>query len=117
MKVALGSFACSGIEDHLSADIPAGVQAALFHFAGKMRTGRGPVDVPRFWSEQAFDKSKVGTEVEVEVDEEIEAVLEMEAARQGITISQLIVHAVLLYLAELDFLTRPTVADGPAVSA
>lgn len=117
MKVALGSFASSGIEDHLSADIPAGVQAALFHYAGKMKTGRGLLDVPRFSPEQAFGETKAGVELELEVDEEIEAMLEIEAARQGVTIDQLVVHAVLIYLAELDFLTQPTVAGGPVVPA
>lgn len=102
MRVALGAFACSGIEAHLGADIPAGVRTALFHYAGKLKTGRRPVAFPRFMAEQAPPETQVA--FDLPIDAETEAMLEQEALRQRTTISQLVAHSVLVYLAELEFL-------------
>jgi hypothetical protein len=102
MKVALGQFACSGIETHLGADIPAGVRTALFHYTGKLKTGRQPVSFPRFLSEHGQPDAQVA--FELAVDAETEAMLEREALRQRTTTSQLVAHSVLVYLAELEFL-------------
>jgi hypothetical protein len=103
MRVALGKFACSGIETHLGADIPAGVRTALFHYANKLKAGRSPVAPPRFLSDGAAGQEPMAA-FEVAIDAETEAMLEQEALRQGRTVSQLAVHSVLVYLAELDFL-------------
>ena len=102
MKVALGQFACSGIETHIGDDIPAGVRKALFHYAGKLKTGRRPVAFPRFLADQAPQEAQVA--FDLKVDAETEAMLEREAERQHTTKSQLVAHTVLVYLAELEFL-------------
>jgi hypothetical protein len=102
MRVALGQFACSGIETHLGEDIPAGVRKALFHYAGKLKTGRRPVAFPRFLADQAPQEAQVA--FDLTVDAETEAMLEREALRQRTTLSQLVAHTVLVYLAELEFL-------------
>lgn len=102
MKVALGKLACSGIEAHLGDDIPAGVRTALFHYARKLKAGRRPVAPPRFLGEQPAAEAQVA--FELVVDPETEAVLEQEALRQRTTMSQLVSHTVLVYLAELEFL-------------
>ena len=46
-------------------------------------------------------------EVEVEVDERIEAALDPDAERQGVSPAELAGHAVLVYLAELDLIGDP----------
>lgn len=112
MMIALGKFACSGIEAHLGADIPAGVRKALFHYVGKLKAGRRPVGFPRFMAEQAPPEEQLA--FELAIDAETEAMLEREALRQGTTASQLVAHSVMVYLAELDFLsTAPAGSQAP----
>jgi hypothetical protein len=102
MRIALGKFACSGLEAQFGADLPAAVRAALFHYARKLQAGRPPLAPPRFLSQA--DAPKPAVAFDLAVDSETEAVLEREAARQRTTMSQLAVHTVLVYLAELEFL-------------
>lgn len=102
MRVALGKFACSGIETHLGDDIPAGVRTALFHYVSKLKAGRGPLASPRFLADLAAPEPQVA--FDLKVDAETEAMLGQEAARQGTTLSQLAAHTVMVYLAELEFL-------------
>ena len=103
MKIALGKFASSGLETHLGPDIPAGVRTATFHYVAQLRSGRPPTPFPRFLS-RSLHPSEPGTDVELTVDAETEALLEREARRQDTTASDLVAHAVLVYLAELEFL-------------
>jgi hypothetical protein len=102
MKIALGKFACSGIETHLGDDIPAGTRTALFHYARKLKAGRRPVAPPRFLDEIAPQEPAIA--FDLVVDPETEAMLEREALRQRTTIGLLAAHTVLVYLAELEFL-------------
>jgi len=102
MKVALGKFACSGIEAHLGDDIPAGVRTAVFHYARKLKAGRRPPAPPRFLDGQ--EPPEPALAFDLAVDPETEAMLEQEALRQRTTMSQLATHSVLVYLAELEFL-------------
>lgn len=103
MRIALGTFARSGIEAQLGDDLAATVQAALCHYAGKLKAGRPPIGLPSFCRERASTGSDVA--LELAVDPEIETLLEREAARQETSLNQLASHTVLVYLAELDFLT------------
>ncbi len=106
MKVTLGTFARSGIEAELGADLAVTVHAALCHYTGKLQAGRPPIAAPRF---DGSGLQRSGEEVlELSVDPEVEALLEREAARQGIDLDALAAHSVLVYLAELDFLRAPT---------
>jgi hypothetical protein len=104
MRIALGTFACTGISSQLGVDPATGALAALLHYAGKLKSGREPIEVtvPPFGRNQAPQDPEVA--LDLTVDPETEAVLQREAARQGTTISQLAVHSVLAYLAELDLL-------------
>jgi hypothetical protein len=103
MKVALGKFASSGIETHLGPDIPAGVRTATFHYVAQLRAGRPPTPFPRFLAKD-LRPSEPAVDVELTVDAETEELLEHEAQRQRTTASELVAHAVLIYLAELEFL-------------
>jgi predicted HD phosphohydrolase len=105
VRVVLGPIARSGIEAHLGCDLDAGIRAALFHYVGKLKNGRGPVEYPSFLQDRGFGESAV--EVEVELDQEVEATIVEEAERQHLTVAQLAGHAILAYLAELDSITEP----------
>lgn len=102
MRIALGKFACSGLEALEGDDVSAAVQKALIHYSQKLKAGRRPVDPPRFPLADERDEPKMV--FDLTVDPESESRLEQEAARQGTTMAQLAVHSVLVYLAELEFL-------------
>jgi hypothetical protein len=108
MKVALGTFACNGIEACLDTDIPSGVQAAVSDFTQRIAAGNAPVGIPRLAQEAPGGEQ--AHFVDLSVDERTWIVLEREAARQGATLSQLVTHSVLVYLAELERLTPPGAA-------
>jgi hypothetical protein len=100
IRVQLGELACSGLEDHFCVDLPGGTRRALIHYAYKLRVGRRPVAPPRFLGDPAPPK----VEFELKLDPETEAALEQEALRQRVSPGRLAAHAVLAYLAELEFL-------------
>lgn len=110
VRVELGKLACNGLEGHFGADLSAGSRKALLHYAYKLKAGRRPIAAPRFLEakttpEVAFDLT---------LDRETEALLAQEARRQRTTMSRLAAHAVLVYLAELDFLGVVPRGNAPA---
>lgn len=109
VKVALGTFTCNAIEACLGTDIRSGVQAALSDFTQRIGSGKPSVSIPRFIP-GASGEEEPAFAVDLPVDERTWAVLEREAARQGATVSQVVTHSVLVYLAELDRLTPPDAA-------
>jgi hypothetical protein len=113
MRVALGTFARSGLEDFVAPDLGTAVNAALAYHVDRTSNGRGAVKFPMFLSapadvggarHRAEAEATAGpqSEVEVEVDEQVEAAIRRDATRQGITATELAGHAVLAYLANLD---------------
>ena len=124
MKVALGSLAKSGLEKRIGPDLPAAINTALVYYVGKLSSGRGPAKFPKFLllkdeegSESRAEAddaplAEARPEVEVEVDERIEAALFTDAERQGVSPTDLAGHAVLVYLAELDLVGDPE-PSGP----
>lgn len=102
MRIALGTFTRKGIEAQLGDDLGAAVQAALCHYAGKLKAGRPPIGPPSFARDPIADSAVA---LDLSVDPEIEDLLAREAARQKTSMNQLASHTVLVYLAELDFLT------------
>jgi hypothetical protein len=115
VKVALGAFASSGIKARLGTDTPTGVQAALFHYTRRLKSGWTPVGFPQFRQGQALQDPEAP--FELPVDPETRSTLELEAERQGTTVEELAVHAVLVYLADLDSSTpaRPRPLAVPDV--
>jgi hypothetical protein len=119
MRVALGTLAKSGLEARVGPDIPAAINTALVYYVGKLSSGRGPAKFPKFLlskGDQGIERPTMGDgvaafdtppEVEVEVDERIEAALFSDAERQGVSPTELAGHAVLVYLAELDLIGDP----------
>jgi hypothetical protein len=100
MRIAIGPLARSGINAQFGGDTEAGLRAALFHYAAKLRSGRGSVEYPSFLQDEGFSGSEASTEVEIDGD--VEKAIEVEAERQGRTTAELAGHAVLVYLAELE---------------
>lgn len=100
MRVALGTFAHREIRRRFGEDIAAGVQAALEHYARRLESASAPVEVPRFLRDQ--QEEAIAAKVEVIVELGIRETLEPEAHRSGVPIERLAVHAVFVYLADLD---------------
>jgi hypothetical protein len=113
INVELGKLACSGLEGHFGPDLTVGARKALLHYAYKLKVGRRPLAPPRFLDPEPDPHAKF----ELTLDRMTEEALEQEAQRQHVTMSRLATHAVLVYLAELDFLgvvpggTMPTPDD------
>jgi hypothetical protein len=104
VRIALGTFAWSGVEAYLGSDLRAGAQAALSDYVRRVDAGSPPIGFPAFGLSTATDSA---VSFDLPVDAHTLAVLEREATRQGATVSQIAAHSVLLYLAELDRLTPP----------
>ena len=116
MKVLLGPLARSGLEARAGPDLPGAINKALVYYVGKLDNGRGPVEIPDFLKVQedradaerpagpGAGAAEPRVEVEVVLDEPIEAALRAEAERQGVGLADLAVHVVLVYLAELDLI-------------
>lgn len=129
MRVVVGALARTGLEARVGPDLPAAINAALVYYVGKLCSGRGPAKYPKFLAKRGdADGTGFGTSpeaesvnpeavVEVQVDERIEAALVREAARQGVSGSELAGHAVLIYLAELDLIGDPTPAPERRIPA
>lgn len=105
VKVALGTFACNGIETYLDADIAAGVRAALNDFTQRLESGGRPLSMPDALCDA--DSAQSATAIDLPLDERTWHLLTHEARRQGTTVAKLASHSVLVYLAELDRLTPP----------
>jgi hypothetical protein len=99
VNVELGKLACSGLEGHFG-DVEAGTRKALLHYVYKLKAGRKPVAAPRFLKAPPDPVAKF----DLTLDRETEALLAQEASQQHTTVSRLATHAVLIYLAELEFL-------------
>jgi hypothetical protein len=110
VTVELGKLSCSGLEGHFGADLSAGTRKALLHYAYKLKAGRRLIAVPRFLGAAAAPAVKF----DLTLDRETEALLAQEARRQRTTMSRLAAHAVLVYLAELDFLGVVPRGNAPA---
>lgn len=110
VKVALGTFACNGIETCLDADVAAGVRAALNDFTERLEAGRLPLSVPEALCDDELGEPTLA--LDLPLDERTWHLLAHEALRQGTSIDRLASHSVLAYLAELDRLTPPNGATA-----
>ncbi len=100
MKVALGTFACLAIESRLHCDPATGALEAVRSYARRLRDGEAPTLLPRFLVVPPGGVET--TSFALALDPGLQAVLEAEADRQAVDVGQLLSHAVLLHLAELD---------------
>jgi hypothetical protein len=103
MKISLGTFACMGVEAHLGSDLSVGVRAALAEYTRRLGSDSPPLAIPCLAREAApAQPAKV---LDLPVSEETLEALETEAARQSASVSELVAHSVLVFLAEIDRLT------------
>lgn len=100
ISVELGKLTCKGLEGYFGPDLSVGARKALLHYVYKLRVGRRPVATPRFLAASPAP----GVKLDLTLDREAEASLAREARRQETSTSRLAAHAVLVYLAELEFL-------------
>jgi hypothetical protein len=100
VRVALGTFAYREIRARFGGDLAAGVQTTLEHYARRLKSGRKPVEFPRF--RRGHQAEAVAAKVELLVEPGIWETLEREARRGGVSVEQLAVHAVFVCLADLD---------------
>lgn len=110
MRVTLGKFARSGIESQLGTDLAETVKAAVCHYTSKLESsGRPPVAPPSFFdiSPNSGPRRK-GEEIELSLDSRSEAVLRREAFRRRMDVDALAAHSVMVYLAEIDFISSPS---------
>jgi hypothetical protein len=112
VNVELGKLACNGLAAYFG-DIEAGVRKALLHYVYKLKSGRKPLAVPRFLDSPSAPAARF----DLTLDRGSESVLAEEAVRQHTTVTRLAAHAVMIYLAELEFLgvvprSRETTTDG-----
>lgn len=94
MKVLLGPLAKSALESRVGSELPLAINAALDYYVQRIAGDRPPAPVPDFLVAH-------GTQLEVRVDERVEAALVAVAEGQGVGVPELAAHAVLVYLAEL----------------
>jgi hypothetical protein len=101
VKVVLGTFTYSGIRALSGGDVAAGVRAALDRYAGRDELEPARRTTP--CRPELRPAAGVGTEIELALDPEMEAALEREAHEAGgVSMDQVVTHAVLTYLADLD---------------
>lgn len=109
MKISLGGFTRSSIEAQLGSDLAASIELALRQYARRLRSSQPPPRFPRFRCDDPVEGPEV--ELDLFVDPEVERILEREVEgferdAQGVgaatSAGRLAVHAVLVYLAELD---------------
>ena len=103
MKISLGTFTCMGVEAHLGSDLSVGVRAALADYTRRLGSDSPPLEIPRLARKAlAGQPAKV---LDLPINEETMEALQQEAARQAASVSELVAHSVLVYLAEIDRLT------------
>jgi len=112
MRVPLGAMACAGVRAHLGGDMAAAAEKSVFHYASRLAAGRRPAQIPGFLTDEPLPDPVLVVEVALAPD--LEELMEREAERQGVSLERLAAHAVLVYLAELDFLNAPGREAGEA---
>ncbi len=113
MKVILGKFARIELEAQLGVESSVGARAAVEHYTRRLRSPWAPVPPPGFSREQFMGERDEALELTVEP--EIEEILISEARKRQVTVEDVIAHAVITYLADLDAASqRGRAATTPA---
>lgn len=100
VKVALGKFARFGIESQLGSNVRVGVLLALHHYSRRLSSGWRPVAPPPFCAQQGEDEE--ATTIELQLDPKTRARLEQVAQMHDVPLDHVLLHAVFVYLADLD---------------
>lgn len=116
MRVTVGNLARTGIESQLGTDLTETVETAIRIYTGKLTYGRPPLPYPIFLgTDRSRDfgthtppSSNHDDEIELTLDSQTEALLRRESMKLDMSVDAIATHAVLVYLAELDFLSAPS---------
>ena len=113
VKVSMGTFVRSSFEARFGSDVATSLREACVHYSRRLRSGREPRAVPAFSrglgngngaanGEGATIGNGAAQVVEFALRDPIRAQLEEEARRQQVPLGDLLIHAALIYLADLD---------------
>ncbi|HEY5053712.1 MAG TPA: hypothetical protein VII45_09920, partial [Solirubrobacterales bacterium] len=100
VKFALGKFACLCIDSRHGDDLEAGMELALRHYWSRLRSRQAPVGFPDF--RRDLEAEGPGVDLELSVDDEIQAMLGGEARKHGVSVDRMAAHAVFVYLVDLE---------------
>ena len=101
MKVSIGTFVRSSFETRFGSDVAMSLREACLHYARRLRSGRKPRAVPSLY--RGLETGNASTQVvEFALQDPIRGQLEEEAQRQHVSMDELLLHAALTYLADLD---------------
>ena len=99
VSVELGKLACTGLEGHFGTDLTVGTRKGPVALPYKLKAGaqadRRRPSLSLTSAEAKFDRRSIATPKQL---------FSQEARRLRISTTRLATHAVLVYLAELDFL-------------
>lgn len=100
------------MEERVSSDLAAGIRAAVKHYRRRLESACQPLGLPpRLSSKPA---SHPATSIDVWLGTEAEEAVKLEAVRLHVTPQDVLSHAVLTYLADLDRADRPLPFIDPA---
>lgn len=100
MKIELGPFARMGVEEQSGTDVANGVHEVLLQYTGGLEE-LDPGPPPRFFNKRpaAADENVVFM---LAVDPKVKAALKEAASRYGMSMQEIVSHAVMVYLAATD---------------
>jgi hypothetical protein len=115
VNVSLGKFARAGIEARLGSNLRVAMVAALQHYTRRLKSSRKPVPPPRFYRDWPA-QDRAGATFELQIGPQMHAVLERQARKYHLPLNQVLLHAVFVYLADLDASPEAMLASMPARS-
>jgi hypothetical protein len=106
VKVSIGTFVRSSFETRFGSDVAKSLREACIHYTRRLRSGRKPRAAPSLY--RALEAGNAPAQVvEFALHERIRGQLEEEALRQQVSMDELLRHAALVYLADLDATPAP----------
>lgn len=90
----------------MGSDLSVGVSAAVAEYTRRLDSDVPPVEIPDLAAHAPAEPVRV---VDLPLSRETLAALRREAARQRASVSELVAHSVLIYLAEIDRMTPASV--------
>jgi hypothetical protein len=121
MTLYLGLLGKEGFEEQADAhnvSVPALLRRAAVYYIAERNTGRLAWRVPPFMRSRPQGSRDGEVEVALDLDEDVWRLLEAESDRQRVDLAQLLEHAALFFLSDLDSSSRGARAleglrDGP----
>jgi hypothetical protein len=101
VKVSIGTFIRSSFETRFGSDVAKSLREACIHYARRLRSGRKPLAVPSLYRRLETGNGSAQV-VAFALQNPVHRQLEEEAKRQHVSMDELLLHAALVYLADLD---------------